>query len=672
MPGIEKALGLGKEQSDEFLRFTAQTGMRSTELAQQNVSAAERQAALIAFSETTAREADARFGAGTMAKWRAYSQRRPAENFAQNIAPEFTRAGVPLAEAQQDQLATAYLELTRTSTVTPTGAALVKQVGKALTVRQKKVLRTVIDQRLKAVPQRAAMAGLAFPYGTSTVMTSPVMVTSSGSPVTAGVGGFVMSGPGAATPAGPPPAGAQRQRLIDSYKALLGDAASFMRLNAAQTGRFYEALADGGQPGYQSATMSASMPPQMIAMVGNRYPDVVRVLVVKEFGEGAAARWDEYRPLRGGLTYVDSSLLKHFYDADVPLTREQRLKLAAAWLNAQMNAQLDAANAAVSNDVGTLTAITSIERSLAMAENRNAVIVREARAWLDKAQVDVLFAQLDGGLESQRIQLRQQRAWAVQSPDTPTPAAALPPPTVGVSTQPVATPSTPPLPQQASDSMRRSYAAQVESSLRGAAPLLKLDAVQMQRLVALLADRLIADMQAGVRRQFPGEILAPGAYSESVANEFGAGVAERWTSYGNLRSGLPFVDQQLKFYYNAGEPLNQKQRLRLATDYQQITLAAVRGGVITAAGGPAGSGTPIAAGTPASGIAGAVQRMETELASAEATKSAELNAARAYLSKTQLDVLSAQLETNVATRRQTLQMMRETTGAAPPGALSGR
>jgi hypothetical protein len=511
-------------------------------------------------------------------------------------------------------------------------------------------------------------------------MTSPVMVTSSGSPVTAGVGGFVMAGPGAATPAGPPPAGAERQRLIDSYKALLGDAASFMRLNAAQTGRFYEALADGGQPGYQSAIMSASMPPQMISMVGNRYPDVVRVLVVKEFGEGAAARWDEYRPLRGGLTYVDSSLLKHFYDADVPLTSEQRLKLAAAWLNAQMNAQLDAANAAVSNGIGTLTAITSIERSLAMAENRNALIVREARAWLDKAQIDVLFAQLDGGLESQRIQLKQQRAWAVQSPDAPTPAAAPPPPAAGVSTPgtritlPLATtPSTQQsIPQQASDSMRRSYTAQVESSLRGAAPLLKLDAAQMQRLAALLADRLIADMQAGVRRQFPGEILVPGAYSESVANEFGAGVAERWTSYGNLRSGLPFVDQQLKFYYNAGEPLKETQRLRLATDYQQIALAVVRGGVITAAGGPAGSGTPIAVGTPASGIAGAVQRMETELASAEATKSAELNAARAYLSKTQLDVLSAQLENNVAIRRQTLQMMRETAGAAPSGALSGR
>ena len=372
-PDLDKALGLTREQTTEFANFVideAMRGMASTQQAQLEV--------------------DARFGNGMYAKWRNVVLLRPGNQFVQAIAPEFERGGVPLDDRQRARLASAFVEVVR-GAPTPSSDALVRRAGDALSARQLELLRSAVEARNASATEQ-------------------------------------VSGGGAAQATE-----AQRRQLIDSFRSTMGDGASFLRLNATKIQRLCELLADRqlafAPAGNRIVTTAMIGPGQTNTALNAAFSDAI----AKEFGEAVAERWKQYQTLRLGLMSVDMQLLKYFYNADQPLTSAQRLQLAASWQGAQTAVTQTTTPSLPASDGSVLAAIAGTERSLAMSESRNARILSEARAYLDKGRLEILFAALDAPLVTQRDSLRRMRDAAIAQggdaarapapPSAPVPAA---------------------------------------------------------------------------------------------------------------------------------------------------------------------------------------------------------------------------------------------------------
>lgn len=362
-PDLDRSLGLSKEQATEFANIVVDEAIRGIESTQR---------ALL--------EVDTKFGSGTYAKWRNVILARPGVQFVQTIAPDFERGGVPLDDRQRQRLATAYVESMR---ATPTSDALARRAGDALNARQLELLRSAVDARSANVGQSAS-AGAAIP-----------------------------------------PTEAQRRQLADSFRSVIGDGASFLHLSAAQFQRLCELLADSQlayAPAGNRVVTTAMVSP---GATSSPLSAIFIEAIGKEFGEATAERWKQYQTLRVGLMSVDLQLLKFFYNADLPLTPAQRLQLAATWQSAQTtSAQVTPLPAPV-GDGSALSNVATAERSLSMSESRNARILADARAYLDKARLEILFTALDAPLVSQRDSLRRMRdVAAAQSGDA---ARAAPP-----------------------------------------------------------------------------------------------------------------------------------------------------------------------------------------------------------------------------------------------------
>ena len=239
-----------------------------------------------------------------------------------------------------------------------------------------------------------------------------ISAASAAEPPAAGPAGNTpgVAAPAAATPAvARPPAlsadAATRQRFLDGYKRTLAEAGWYLKLQPAQMQRLCELLADR-QLAWQQVYVR-NMVPGMYDV--SFVPGIYRESIEREFGAAVAERWARYEDLRSGLGFVDR-IVSRFYDADAPLSAEQRWKLAASYQRNILGVTGETTGAA---DNGSLLAGTvGMERRLAEAERRVAATLADARGFLTPAQGIVLSDQLEATLLAQRETVRQMRAMA--------------------------------------------------------------------------------------------------------------------------------------------------------------------------------------------------------------------------------------------------------------------
>ena len=199
---------------------------------------------------------------------------------------------------------------------------------------------------------------------------------------------------------------ATRQRFLDGYKRTVADAGAYLKLSPAQMQRLYELLADR-QLAYQQASIREPIPGLYdLSFV----PGIYRESIEHEFGAAVADRWARYEGMRSGLGFVDR-MLNRFYDADAPLTSDQRWKLATSYQKNMLAVTQE--TAAAVTDGGSLPGGTAaMERRLAAAERRVAATLAETRAFLSPAQSAILSEQLNAGLAVQRETVRLMRTTA--------------------------------------------------------------------------------------------------------------------------------------------------------------------------------------------------------------------------------------------------------------------
>ena len=228
---------------------------------------------------------------------------------------------------------------------------------------------------------------------------------------------------------------------------------------------------------------------------------------------------------------------------------------------------------------------------------------------------------------------------------------------------------------------RREIASIYRGMTRTAASFMQLDRSQARRLPELLADMELAQPVTSTPRSlayYRNAAANPGrsdTFTAAVAREFGAAAASRWNTWRDLYIGFAPVGEKLREFYNDGVPVNQSQRLKLASTYSDVEIRFPLWPVESSAGDAADAhaaassavdGLPVTWPPTDEQQAGfdATATAERDLANSERRAALILKDAAAYLRKDQLASLAARLAWSTEHYRASLQELRD--AGSPP------